>query len=97
MSPGGLARGSIGGDTIGSMKVAISVPDPLFKAADTLARHLNKSRSQLYSEAVAAYLGTHGADAVREQLDAVYAKVDSSPDPVMARLQLQTLDPDETW
>lgn len=79
------------------MKVAISIPDPLFKAADTLAHELKKSRSQLYSEAVAAYLGAHGADAVRRQLDAVYATQDSSVDPGLFRLQLETLDPNETW
>lgn len=89
--------GNMGGTTIGSMKIAISVPDPIFKAADTLARRLKKSRSQLYSEAVAAYLGAVGANAVREKLDAVYAHRDSTPDPVLTQLSLQTVDPDETW
>lgn len=79
------------------MKIAISVPDPLFKAADDLAGQLKKSRSELYSDAVAAYIGAHGADAVREQLNAVCAKVDTSPDPVLTRLFLQTVDPNETW
>jgi metal-responsive CopG/Arc/MetJ family transcriptional regulator len=79
------------------MKVAISVPDPLFEAADALAAKLKKSRSQLYSEAVAAYLGAQGAEAVRRQLDAVCARVDSSPDPVMARLQAGNPGADEAW
>ena len=79
------------------MKVAISVPDPLFEAADALARQLKKSRSQLYAEAVAAYLGAVGEDAVREQLDAVYATQDSSPDPVLTQMFLETLNPNETW
>lgn len=83
--------------TISSMKIAISVPDPLFKAADALARKRKVSRSQLYSEAVSAYLGSHGAEAIREQLNAVYAQVDSSPDPVLFALQLETIDPNETW
>ena len=82
---------------MGSMKIAISVPDALFKAADALARKSKKSRSQFYSDAVAAYVGAHGADAVREQLNAVCDKVDTSPDPVMTKLFLQTLDPNETW
>ena len=79
------------------MKIAISVPDELFKAADALAQHLKKSRSQLYAEAVAAYLGSLGEDAIREQLDAVYAHQDSTPDPALLEAQLQTLDPNETW
>jgi metal-responsive CopG/Arc/MetJ family transcriptional regulator len=79
------------------MKVAISVPDPLCKAADTLARRLKKSRSQLYSDALSAYLGAHAAAAVREQLDSIYAKVDSTPDPALMKLMVEALDPDETW
>lgn len=82
---------------MGSMKIAISVPDPLFKAADSLARKLKVSRSHLYSEAVSAYLGAHGAEAIREQLDAVYSTQDSSVDPALFKLQLETLDPNETW
>lgn len=79
------------------MKIAISVPDPLFKAADALARRLKKSRSQFYAEAVAAHLASLGEAAVREQLNAVYATQDSSPDPVLTRMFVETLDPNETW
>jgi len=80
-----------------AMKVAVSLPDPVFKAADLLARKLHKSRSQVYAEALTAYVGTHCADAVREQLNAVYAIEESKVDPVLYELQLQTLDPNETW
>jgi hypothetical protein len=79
------------------MKIAISVPDSLFVAADALAGQLKMSRSQLYSDALAAYLNGRGADAVTEKLNAVCERVDTSPDPVLFKLQLQTMDPDETW
>lgn len=79
------------------MKVAISVPDALFKAIDALARKRKVSRSQLYTEAAAAYLGAHSANAIREQLDAVYAHQPSVPDPALLALSMQVLDPDETW
>ena len=79
------------------MKVAVSIPDPVFKAADGLARKLRKSRSQVYAEALAAYVGAQGEVAVRERLNAVYAKEESKVDPVFAQLQLQAVDPDETW
>jgi len=79
------------------MKVAISVPDPIFKAADVLAKKLRKSRSQVYAEALAAYVGAHGERAVRERLDAVYAHQDSTPDPALLEAQLQTLDRNEAW
>jgi predicted transcriptional regulator len=78
------------------MKVAISVPDPVFAAADRLARELRKSRSQLYAEAVAEYVGAHGATAVREQLDAIYATEPSKLDDVLQKIQLASLK-DEAW
>lgn len=78
------------------MKVAISLPDPVFEAAERLARELRKSRSQLYAEAVAEYVGAHGANAVRERLDAVYAVERSGLDEVLKKIQLASLD-DEAW
>ncbi|TMQ51295.1 MAG: ribbon-helix-helix protein, CopG family [Candidatus Eisenbacteria bacterium] len=41
------------------MKTAISIPDPLFRAADRLARRLGVSRSQVFQRAVSAYLKAH--------------------------------------
>ena len=78
------------------MKVAISIPDPVFKAADRLARELKKSRSELYAEAVRRFVGAHGHVAVREQLNAVYSAGKSKLDPVLERIQIASLD-DETW
>jgi metal-responsive CopG/Arc/MetJ family transcriptional regulator len=78
------------------MKVAISLPDPVFQAAEKLARAQKKSRSQLYAEAVAEYLGAHSANAVRERLDAVYAAENSRLDPVLEKIQLGSLK-DEAW
>ena len=43
------------------MKTAISVPDNVFADAERLAKRLNKSRSQLYSEAVAEYTARHSS------------------------------------
>lgn len=78
------------------MKIAISVPDPVFAQAEQLARQLKKSRSQLYSEALADYLGTRGAQALREKLDAVYATDTARVDDDLQRAQLQSLN-DEAW
>lgn len=78
------------------MKVAISVPDPVFNAAERLARNLKKSRSALYSEALEQYVGSHGANAVRERLDAVYAAQPSRLDEVLQKIQLSSLK-DEAW
>jgi metal-responsive CopG/Arc/MetJ family transcriptional regulator len=54
------------------MKTAISVPDPIFEAAEKLARRLGISRSQLYSEAVNTLIEKHRYSGVTEQLNAVY-------------------------
>jgi hypothetical protein len=75
------------------MKTAISIPDPVFEAAERLARRLGKSRSQLYSDAVAHYLEQHPSDAVTERLNDV---LDTEPeadalDPVLDALQLEVL------
>lgn len=78
------------------MKVAVSIPDEVFTKADRLARDLKKSRSELYADALAEYLGTRGADAVREQLDAIYNTEPGTLDPSLARAQSDVLD-DETW
>jgi len=51
------------------MKIAISVPDELFHAAERHAKRSNKSRSRLYSDAVAEYLARHVPDDVTEAMD----------------------------
>lgn len=48
------------------MKTAISIPDEVFAKADQLAKQLKKSRSQLYSEAVAEYLARRSDDEITE-------------------------------
>jgi metal-responsive CopG/Arc/MetJ family transcriptional regulator len=66
------------------MKTAISLPDALYAEAERLARRLKKSRSQLYADAVAAYLQRHDTDALTEAFDRAYAVVDPRPDPIVA-------------
>ena len=62
------------------MKTAISIPDPIFHEAESLARRLKKSRSQLYAEAIAAYLLRHD-DAVTDALNRVCAESGTRVDP----------------
>lgn len=78
------------------MKVAISVPDPVFKAAEHLARQRKVSRSQLYAEALAAYLGSRGADAVTAKLNTVYGAESSVVDNVLMRAQFRSVA-HEAW
>jgi hypothetical protein len=78
------------------MKIAISVPDKVFKAGERLARERGISRSELYTNALSAYLGVHGAAAITARLDALYGKEDSRLDPALNSAQQQLLT-DEAW
>lgn len=69
------------------MKTAVSIPDPLFAAADDLARRLGISRSELYARALARELASESDDSVSERLEAVYGQVDSELDPEIAAAQ----------
>ena len=78
------------------MKVAISVPDPVFAAAEHMASHMGKSRSQLYSEALASYIEVNQASVITEQLNEVYAHQPAHLDPALQAAQFRVLD-HETW
>lgn len=78
------------------MKTAISIPDPLFEAAEQFAKRMGLSRSELYAVALREYLQAHKRDQITKQLDLVYADEDSSLDPLFVQLQSYTLS-EETW
>ena len=79
-----------------NMKTAISLPDSLFHAADSLARRTGMSRSQLFRSAVADYIEAHKHDQVREALDAIYAEQPSRLDEELMLMQTMSL-PREDW
>lgn len=62
------------------MKTAISIPNDVFATAENLAKRLNKSRSQIYSEAVAEYVARHDAPTITDRINAVCSDVDTRPD-----------------
>jgi metal-responsive CopG/Arc/MetJ family transcriptional regulator len=78
------------------MKTAISLPDPLFEAADQLAKRLHVSRSELYATAIGEYLRLHRDQGITETLDRIYKDEDSSLDPVWVALQAAVL-PKDDW
>ena len=77
------------------MKVAISVPDPLFEAAERVSEQLRLPRSQLYARALEAFLKTLGNVGVRESLEAVYGEEPQPLDPLLEDLQAEALR--EEW
>ena len=78
------------------MKTAISIPNPVFEAAEQLAKELGMSRSELYTTAIAAYVEAHGSEDVTEALNRVYAEEASTVDPVVVQIQVASLDR-ENW
>jgi metal-responsive CopG/Arc/MetJ family transcriptional regulator len=78
------------------MKTAISLPNPIFEEAESLAKHLGLSRSELYTEALKAYLQKHNREQMLTTLNQVYAEESSDPDPVLTQMQLMSL-PREDW
>ena len=73
------------------MKTAISLPDPLFEAAEELASDLGVSRSELYARALAEFVEKRQAQTVREALDTVYAEEVSAPAPALKGAARRTL------
>jgi hypothetical protein len=77
------------------MKTAVSIPDPVFNAAEKLADRLGISRSQLYTRAISELLEQRREDRVTEDLDRIYAQEPSVLDPALARLQTASLAKDD--
>lgn len=77
------------------MKTAISIPDPVFEAAEKLAQQLGVSRSQLYTTAVIRYLDAFDHDAIIRALNEVYAEPSEGIDPLLWQMQVNSLPADE--
>ena len=78
------------------MKVTITVPDEIFRAAEILALKLHKSRSQLYVEALTRYIAAHSAHEVTQRLNEVLAREPSRLDGAWLVTQARGLMR-ETW
>jgi metal-responsive CopG/Arc/MetJ family transcriptional regulator len=76
------------------MKTAISIPDPLFAAAEEVARRLDVSRSELYTRALEEFLAARRDDDITQRLNEVYAQEPARVDPVLAQMQFVSLPPD---
>ena len=77
------------------MKVAVSIPDPLFAEADRLAKRRKLSRSQLYAEALALLVSREDRSEITRRLNEVHSRVDSRLDPGLAAAQSEALR--EKW
>jgi metal-responsive CopG/Arc/MetJ family transcriptional regulator len=73
------------------MKVAVSIPDEIFAETEHLAKHLNASRSELYSRALGEFLGRHAPDRVTEAMNEVIAALGDTSDAFSRRAARRVL------
>ncbi len=78
------------------MKTAISIPDPIFQAAENMAQRLGMSRSELFTLAMSEYMKAHKYCDVTESLNEVYAKTEEPLDDELVLMQMKSLA-NEEW
>jgi len=74
------------------MKTAVSIPDDVFEKAERLARRMKKSRSELFSRALAEYVARHAPDQVTEAMNQVCADIGMEPDSFRSAAARRTLE-----
>jgi hypothetical protein len=78
------------------MKTEISVPNPIYEAAQRLAKDLGMSLSEFYVVALAAYVATYQNGDITKRLDEVYAKENSKLEPGLVAIQIASIG-EEKW
>jgi metal-responsive CopG/Arc/MetJ family transcriptional regulator len=62
------------------MKTAVSIPNEIYAETERLAQRLKKSRSEVYSLALAEYLARHAPERVTEAMNRVCANLGQESD-----------------
>ena len=78
------------------MKTAVSIPGPVFQAAERLAKRLRIPRSRLYARAIERYVSEAQERDVTALLNQVYAEEEGKLDSALAMLQWASI-PRERW
>ena len=73
------------------MKTAVSMPEPIFAAAEKLAKRLKLSRSALYARAIEEYVRKNESDDVTARINQVLADAGDGADPFVAAAAVATL------
>lgn len=66
------------------MKTAVSIPDHVFAKVERLARRERRSRSEVFSAALAEYVARHAPDEVTDAMDRVCSEVGEPHDGFLA-------------
>jgi len=78
------------------MKVAVSIPDPIFEAAEQLAKERNIPRSQVFAEALSTYLELRNSESVTKILNEIYGRESSKVDGSLIKAQFDAIN-HEAW
>jgi metal-responsive CopG/Arc/MetJ family transcriptional regulator len=73
------------------MKTAVSIPDSVFEEAERFAKRTRRSRSDVYSQALAEYVARHATNQVTEAMDQTLAALDETEDQFAAAAGRKTL------
>ena len=79
-----------------SVKIAVSIPDSVYREAERAAKHLGLSRSRLYATALSEFLARHKPAILKAQLDQVYGAESDGQNEIVSRMQSLSL-PREDW
>jgi len=77
------------------MKSDISIPNPVFRAAENLARKMGVSLSELYTAALNAYVVEHQKEDVTKTLNRVLETEPSAVEPEMVKMLVLSIGGDE--
>jgi len=75
------------------MKTAISIPDKVFKSAETIAYKLGLSRSELYTKAIEEYIKDLNNQLITDKLNEIYSNNQNNDDDFkkIIKIQLKSL------
>jgi metal-responsive CopG/Arc/MetJ family transcriptional regulator len=74
-----------------AMKTTVSIPDEIFRRAESVARQLRVSRNKLYTIAITQFIDLHRHDAITQRLNEVYSRQTARVDPALFRTQMRSL------
>lgn len=74
------------------MKTAVSIPDDVFEKAERLARRMKKSRSEVFSHALAEYVARHAPDHVAEAMNQVCDEIGLEADAFVSAASRRALE-----
>ena len=77
------------------MKTAISIPDEVFNKAEEVAQNLGISIDELYTQAISDFIKSHLSNGVTDKLNQIYSQQDSYLDPIIAKMQFQSIEKEE--